>query len=75
MALPPITFGSRTHALRLEKIDERGWRAVVDDRPLTPTCPSEREAWEAGAAEVARLDAVALALLRRARAGLGRKRS
>jgi hypothetical protein len=74
MALPPNTFGSRTHALRLERIDD-GWRAVVDDRPLSPAWSSEREAWEAGAAEVARLDAVALALLRRARAGLGRKRS
>jgi hypothetical protein len=47
---------------------------TVAEHPLSPTFISEREAQDAGAAEVVRLDAVALALLRRTRSGLSRKR-
>ncbi|HET8542124.1 MAG TPA: hypothetical protein VFL83_19765 [Anaeromyxobacter sp.] len=47
----------------------------IDEHLLSPTFASEGEARAAGAAEVVRLDAVALALLRRTRSCLGRKRS
>jgi hypothetical protein len=47
---------------------------TVDGHPLAPSFRSERDARDAGAAEVVRLDAVALALLRRTRSGLSRKR-
>ena len=73
MALPPHSLGTRARAVRLERVGAR-WRVTVDAHPLSPTFVSEREAREAGAAEVARLDAVALALLRRTRSCLGRKR-
>jgi hypothetical protein len=45
----------------------------VDEHPLSPTFASEGEARGAGAAEVIRLDAVALALLRRVRSCSSRK--
>ena len=74
MALPPHSLGNRVRTVRLERDDARRWRVSVDAHPLSPTFASEGEARDAGAAEVARLDALALALLRRARACLGRKR-
>jgi hypothetical protein len=73
MALPPHSFGTRVHAVRLERVDERQWRITIDEHPLSPTFVSEREARNAAAVEVVRLDAVALALLRRIRSGLSRK--
>jgi hypothetical protein len=60
--------------VRLERVDEQQWRVIIDEHPLSPTFISLREAQAAGAAEVVRLDAVALALLRRTRSGLSRKR-
>ncbi len=75
MAMPPHSFGTRVHAVRLAGVGEAQWRVTIDERLLSRTFASEREARSAAAAEVVRLDAVALALLRRTRAGLGRKRS
>ena len=72
MALPPHSFGTRVHAVRLERVDEQQWRVTIDKDSLSPTFVSEREARNAAAAEVVRLDAVALALLRRIRSGLSR---
>lgn len=74
MALPPHAFGSRAPTVRLEKDREQRWLVTIDDRRLSPTSPSEGEARSAAAGEVARLDALALALLRRIRASLNRKR-
>jgi hypothetical protein len=74
MALPPHSFGSRAQAVRLERVGEQQWRVTIDDHPLSPTFVSEGEARNAAASEMARLDAVALALLRRIRSGLNRKR-
>jgi hypothetical protein len=59
--------------VRLERVDERRWRVTVAEHPLSATFPSEREARSAGAAELVRLDALALALLRRIRARSSRK--
>jgi len=73
MAMPPHSFGTRIHTVRLERVDEQQWRVTIDEHPLSPTFLSEREARNAVAAEVVRLDAVALALLRRTRSGLMRK--
>ena len=73
MAMPPHSLGTRVHAVRLEGVGERQWRITIDEHPLSPTFLSEREARNAVAAEVVRLDAVALALLRRTRSGLRRK--
>lgn len=73
MALPPRSLGTRARAVRIESV-EAGWRVTVDAHPLSPTFASEREARDAAAAEVARLDAIALALLRHARSRLDRKR-
>ncbi len=75
MALPPRSFGIRHRPVRLETVDERHWRVVVDGRRLPATYLSERDAGEAGSAEVLRLDGVARAVLRHIRAGLNRKRS
>jgi hypothetical protein len=74
MALPPRSFGTRARAVRLERVDEHHWRASVDEHSLSPTFVSERQAREDGAREVARLDAVGLALLRRIRSRLNGKR-
>ncbi len=74
MALPPHSFGARPQPVRLERVGEQEWRVSVDGQPLSPTFTSEGEARNAGAAEVVRLDAVALALLRRIRSSLNRKR-
>jgi hypothetical protein len=74
MALPPSSFGTRAHPVRLERVREHQWRASVDEHPLSPTFVSEREARDAGAGEVVRLDVVGLALLRRIRSRLNRKR-
>ena len=74
MALPPRSLGNRVRVVRLERVDEQQWRVTIDEHPLSPTFISEREAQDAGVAEVVRLDAVALALLRRTRSGLSRKR-
>jgi hypothetical protein len=71
MALPPH-LGNRAHTVRLEKVEQQ-WRTVIDEHPLSPTFVSEREAQDAGTAEVVRLDAVALALLRRTRSRSSRK--
>jgi hypothetical protein len=68
--MPPGSFGTRVHAVRLERLDEQQWRVTIDEHPLSPRFLSEREARDAVAAEVVRLDAVALALLRRTRSGL-----
>ncbi len=73
MALPPHSFGTRVHAVRLERVAEDRWRVEVDQRPLPATFASEREAQDAVAAEIVRLDAVALAVLRRTRSRLSRK--
>jgi hypothetical protein len=74
MALPPRSLGNRVRAVGVERL-EMGWRATVEARPLPGAFGSEGEARAAAAAEVARLDALALALLRRARSCLGRKGS
>ena len=74
MALPPHSFGTRVRAVRLERAGARGWHVIVDEHPLSPTFTSEGEARDAGAAEVVRLDAVALALLRRILSRSSRKR-
>jgi hypothetical protein len=74
MGMPPHSFGPRVHAVRLERVEEQ-WRVTIDEHPLSRTFLSEREARNAVAAEVVRLDAVALALLRRTRSGLFRKQS
>ncbi len=74
MALPPRWFGIHGQAVRVERVGERQWRVTIDERPLPATFGSELEAREAGAAEVMRLEAVALALLRRIRSSLNRKR-
>ncbi|HET7823707.1 MAG TPA: hypothetical protein VFK90_00170 [Anaeromyxobacter sp.] len=73
MALAPHSFGTRKHAVRVESAGEERWRVTVDEQPLSPTFESQREARRAAAAEVARLDALALALLRRVRSRLTRK--
>jgi hypothetical protein len=73
MGLPPHSLGTRVHAVRLVRVDEQQWRVTIDDHPLSPAFLSEREARNAVAAEVVRLDTVALALLRRTRSGLSRK--
>lgn len=73
MALPPHSLGTRVHAVRLERVDEQRWRVTVDQHALSATFPSEPEARNAMAAEVVRLDAVALALLRRTRSRFTRK--
>lgn len=62
-------------AVALERAVEQRWRVTVDGRLLSPSFVSEREAREAGAAEGARLDGVAHALLIRVRRGLNRKRA
>jgi len=59
--------------VRLERVGEQQWRITIDERLLSRTFISEGEARNAGTAEVVRLDAVALALLRRTRSGLMRK--
>ncbi len=74
MALPPHSFGTRVRTVRLERVDARRWRVTVGEHALSPTFASESEARDAGAAEVVRLDAVALALLRRIRSSSSRKR-
>jgi hypothetical protein len=73
MALPPHAFGPRGATVRLERVEGERWRVTVDEHPLSPTFISEAEARDAGAAELVRLDAVALALLRRIRSSLNRK--
>jgi hypothetical protein len=75
MGMPPHSFGPRVHAVRLERVKAQQWRVSIDEHPLARTFLSEREARNAVAAEVVRLDAVALALLRRTRSGLIRKQS
>jgi hypothetical protein len=60
--------------VRLERVGEQQWRVSIDERPLSRTFSSEGEARNAGTAELARLDAVALALLRRIRSSFNRKR-
>jgi hypothetical protein len=60
--------------VRLERVGEQQWRVTIDECLLSPTFISEGEARNAGAAEVVRLDAVSLALLRRIRSSLNRKR-
>jgi hypothetical protein len=45
----------------------------MDERPLAATFTSEGEARIAASAEVVRLEAIALALLRRIRSSLNRK--
>ena len=73
MALLPNSLGTRVRVVRLEKVGEHWWLVTVGEHPHAPTFVSEREARSAAAAEVVRLDAVALALLRRVRSGLSRK--
>jgi hypothetical protein len=59
--------------VRLERVGEQQWRVTIDERTLSRTFISQGEARHAATAEVVRLDAVALALLRRTRSGLMRK--
>jgi hypothetical protein len=73
MALAPHVLGTRVHAVRLERVDEQRWRATVGAHPLPVTFRSEREARDAATAEVVRLDALALALLRSIRSRSSRK--
>jgi hypothetical protein len=73
MALPPLSFGTRVHAVRLERVTGHEWRVTIDEHALPATFASELEARHAMAAEVVRLDAVAFALLRRTRSRLTRK--
>lgn len=73
LALPPRSFGTRFHAVRLQRADEGRWHALVDQHPLPATFASEGEAQKAVAAEVVRLDAVAIAVLRRIRSRSSRK--
>lgn len=74
MALPPHSLGTRARAVRLDGADGAGWRVTLGGHTLAPTFGSEDEARMAAAAEVARLDAVAHALLRRIRSTSSRKR-
>jgi hypothetical protein len=60
--------------MRLERVGDERWRVTVDEHPLSPVFVSEGAARDAGATEVVRLDAVSLALLRRIRSRLNRKR-
>lgn len=73
MGLPPHSFGDRVRTVRLERVAGPRWRVTVGEQPLASTFESEREARNAAAAEELRLDALALALLRRARSGPRRK--
>jgi hypothetical protein len=57
-----------------KQVGEQRWGVTVGGRSLPPTFASEREARDTGVAEVVRLDAVSLALLRRIRSSLNRKR-
>ncbi len=75
VALPPHSFGMRARAVTLERVDVQQWRVTVGGRLLSSSFVSEREARDAGAAERARLDGVARALLTRVRRGLNRKRA
>jgi hypothetical protein len=75
MALPPHALGPCIRTVRLERVGACRWHVSVDHGRLSPTFASEAEARDAGAAEVVRLDAVALALLRRVRSRSSRKRS
>jgi hypothetical protein len=74
MALSPSSLGPRVRTLRLERVGEQSWRTIVDEHPLAATFGSERDAWEAGAAELVRLDALAFAMLRHIRSASSRKR-
>jgi hypothetical protein len=60
--------------VRSERVGEQQWRVSIDEHPLSSTFVSEQEARNAAADAVVRLDAVALALLRRIRSSLNRKR-
>ncbi len=73
MALPPRSFGTRVRTTRLERVDAQRYRVTVGEHALSATFGSADEAREAGVAEEVRLDAVALALLRRIRSRSGRK--
>lgn len=73
--MPPHSFGTRVHAVRLQREAEDRWHVEVDQRPIPATFASERQARDAVAAEVVRLDAVALAVLRRTRSRFSRKRA
>lgn len=75
VALPPHSFGACVRAVLLVRAGEQGWHVTVDGHALSSSFASERAAREAGAAEGARLDAVARALLVRVRRGLSRKRT
>lgn len=74
MSLPPRGFGGRgEHAVVVDRRAGGAWTALVDGRPLAGAFDSERAARLAVAAQVLRLDATELALLRRVRRGLCRK--
>ena len=73
MALPPRFLGTRAHPTRLQRVDAQRYRVTVGEHPLSPIFGSADEAREAGMAEEKRLDAIALALLRRIRSRSSRK--
>ncbi len=73
MALPPRSLGTRVRATRLERVDAQRYRVTVGEHALSPIFASADGAREAAVAEEVRLDAVALALLRRIRSRASRK--
>lgn len=72
MALPPRSLAHR-RPVRLERSQGERYRVFVGEQLLSETFASAEEAREAGTAEVVRLDALALAFLRRIRSRSGRK--
>jgi hypothetical protein len=59
--------------VRIDRVDELRCRVTVGEHPLARIFGSEHEARNAAAAEVVRLDAIALALLGRIRSRSRRK--
>jgi hypothetical protein len=57
-----------------KRVGEQRWGVTLGGRSLPLTFASEAEARDTGGAEVVRLDAISLALLRRIRSSLNRKR-
>jgi hypothetical protein len=73
VALPPRLLGAHRRPVRLERADDQRYRAYVGEQPLSATFGSAEEAREAAAAEGVRLDALALAFVRRVRSRSSRK--
>lgn len=73
MALPPRSLGTRVRPTRIQRVDAQRYRVTVGERALSRAFDSADEAREAAMAEAVRLDAMALALLRRIRSRSSRK--